>query len=657
MRTRLLTEAHEEKTARTRGPVPKRMARMAGGLLLGLAVAALHACSGAPMPDEAGDEAGSETAPQSAAGIPNPLRNAYFGDLHVHTSWSLDAYTFGHPMNNDPSVAYRYGRGDPITGPDGNVREQLRVPLDFMAATDHDNFLGEVQLCQDQADAAYNTPICEEIRSGGGFTEVYQTANVSRRDPDICDSAEPGPENKCDQRASHQWQRVQEMADAYYEPGRFTTFTAFEFTASDRATGGWLHRNVFFRGEQIPEWGGASILLEHSPERLWEWLDAACTGACQVLAIPHNTNFGMGVVLAPRNSDGTPFTEDVLRRRARLEPVIEMHQVKGNSECSTGLLSTDEECNFELLFEPCEPGRDLAASSQPAPNCAHPSNFARNALKTGLAVEAEHGINPFKYGLIGSTDDHRSASGSADEATWPGHFFGEIGETVAAGPRNNPGGLAAVWAEENTREAIFDALRRRETFATSGPRIRVRFFAGWDFPADLHASPTLLETAYRDGVPMGADLPAVPAAGAAPRFVVWAMRDAAGANLQKIQVVKGWADAAGETHEQVYDAVCADGLEPDPGTGRCADNGAQVNLADCSYSANLGAAELSGVWTDPEFDTSRRAFYYVRVLENPTCRWTTWRALETGAELPDDVPPVIKERAWSSPIWYTPEGN
>ena len=638
------------------------VARLATRLILVLTAAVLHAGCGAVSeeePDAAGGDATTGSAAQPAAqpGVSNPLRNAYFGDLHVHTSWSLDAYTFGHPMNNDPSVAYRYGRGEVIRDPDGNVRGQLRVPLDFMAVTDHDNSLGEVQLCQDPGDTAYDTAICREIRGGGGSgnMKVYAIANQSRRDPELCGSAEPGDENKCDQRASHQWQQVQEMADAFYEPGTFTTFTAFEFTASDRPTGGWLHRNVFFRGEEIPEWGGSAVLMRHSPERLWEWLEQTCTGRCQALAIPHNTNYGMGVVLAPRNADGTSFTEEILRRRARLEPLIEIHQVKGNSECSTGLLTTDEDCNFGLLFQACEPGRAYTAAD---PRCAVASNFVRNALKTGLVVEAEHGINPFKYGVIGSTDDHRSQSGSTDEATWSGDFFGEIGAPPPrASPLNNPGGLAGVWAEENTRESIFDALRRRETFATSGTRIRVRFFAGWEYAADLHTSQNLVEEAYRSGVPMGADLPTPPADAAVPRCVVWATKDATSANLQKIQVVKGWADDGGQTSEQVYDVVCADGLEPDPETHRCANNGAQVNLTDCSMSTETGAAELSTTWTDPDFDSTRRAFYYVRVLEDPSCRWTTHSALSSGAERPDGVPALIKERAWSSPIWYTPDGG
>jgi hypothetical protein len=582
----------------------------------------------------------------------NPLRNAYYGDLHVHTSWSLDAYSNGD-QRDDPAAAYRYGRGEALLGPDGKVRGQLRLPLDFMAVTDHDAFLGETQLCHVPGDPAYDTPVCRELRAGvstAAFLKVYQPAmNHLTRDPAICGSSVPGDANKCNRRASHLWTEVQKNADAFYQPGRFTTFTGFEWTGADRKTTGWLHRNVIFRGPRIPAWGGSAVEMKHSPERLWEWLERACTGDCQAIAIPHNTNYGMGVALAPTNSDGTPLTRETAARRVKAEPLIEIHQIKGNSECMTGYLTNDENCNFELSIRPCRPGQGGF--------CAHASNFVRNALKTGLVIEAQVGVNPFKYGIIGSTDDHKSAAGSTGEQEWPGSFFGVIGGPIreSGGTSNNPGGLAGVWAEENTREAIFDALRRRETFGTSGTRIRLRFFGGWTYPLDLHTSRTLVEVAYQSGVPMGGDLPSRPAKAKAPRLVAWATKDPNSAGLQKVQIVKGWT-AAGETREQVYDVACADGIRPDPRTHRCADNGATANLSTCRYDTNKGAAELSTTWIDPEFNPAERAFYYLRVLENPTCRWSTWQAVAANA-LPPNGPALIQERAWSSPIWYTPSGR
>ena len=629
--------------------------------LIGIGLLAAACAGSAPETPEAEDSpaAGAET-PASGGAEPerNPLRSAYFGDFHVHSSWSLDAYSLGG-NRDDPSLAYRFGRGEEVTKANGTVH-RLRAPLDFMAVTDHDTWLGEVNICEDESDAAYDTPTCEQIRASNWFnTGAFE--GRGRRPPDICGQGEATMTagNKCYERARHLWQEIQRNADAFNEPGRFTTFPAYEWTATP-AGYGHLHRNVIFRGDAVPEWGGAAVEMENRPERLWEWLEAACTGDCQVVAIPHNPNLSGG--LAFDDFGWTPFTTEMLRLRAWAEPLVEIHQIKGNSECYRGLGTTDEECNFENYYPVCEPGQRSG--------CAHAPDFVRNALKTGLRLEADFGVNPFKFGFIASPDDHQSLPGAADEddfITKPVKFgtgggLDLIGrargwdEKADGGNISNPGGLVGVWAEANTRDAIFDALRRRETFGNSGTRIHVRFFAGWDLPADLDTRRDMLEEAYRSGVPMGSDLPDPPGGGAGdgPRFVVWAMKDANSANLQKVQIVKGWAESDGETAEQVYDVACADGLEPDAQTHRCADNGAQVNLSDCSYSVGLGAAELSTTWTDPDFDPALRAFYYVRVLENPTCRWTTHRALARGVAPPPSDPPTVKERAWSSPIWYTP---
>ena len=632
-------------------------------------------CAG-PAQDAPGGQADQPPGTADTAAAPeverNPLRNAYFGDFHVHSSWSLDAYSLGG-NRNDPAMAYRFGRGEEVNTADGRVL-RLRVPLDFMAVTDHDIWLGTVHLCLDESDAAYDTPTCEQVRANAWFG--YGDFESRGRVPaDICGQNEPAmsADNKCYERARHQWHEVQRNADTFNEPGRFTTFPAYEWTANPPGFG-HLHRNVIFRGDAVPEWGGSSVAMENRPERLWKWLEEACTGDCQVLAIPHNSNLSGGSAF--EEYAWIPYTAQTLRLRAWAEPLVEIHQIKGNSECYLGLGTTDEECNFENYQPICEPGQRSG--------CASASDYVRNALKAGLRLEADYGVNPFKFGIIASPDDHQSLAGAADEeefATRPVKFgtsggFGMAdqgpygppwyGDEPDGGNVNNPGGLVGVWAEANTRDAIFDALRRRETFGNSGPRIHVRFFAGWDYPADLDTRRDMIEEAYAGGVPMGSDLPDPPTgdAGDGPRFVVWSMKDPASANLQKVQIVKGWAETGApsapyapsgpQTAEQVYDVVCADGLEPDPGTHRCADNGARVDLSDCSYSTDLGAADLSTTWTDPDFDPAQRAFYYVRVLENPTCRWTTHRALERGVAPPPSDPPTVKERAWSSPIWYTP---
>ena len=644
------------RRTRRRRPAARWAPPIGIGLLAAACAGAEPDTQDAPAVDDAATEAAASAEPER-----NPLRSAWFGDFHVHTGWSLDAYVLGGDRDG-PALAYRFGRGEEVTKADGTVH-QLRVPLDFMAVTDHDVGLGEVNLCNDENDAAYDTPTCEQLRANAWFTpRTYE--GRGRRPPEICGQSEATMTagNRCYERVRHLWHEIQRTADAFYEPGAFTTFPAYEWTTTPG--GNHLHRNVIFRGDAVPEWGGAAVEMGNRPERLWEWLEAACTGDCQVVAIPHNPNLSGG--LAFDEFGWTPFTTEMLRLRAWAEPLVEIHQIKGNSECYRGLGTTDEECDFENYYPACEPGRST--------RCANAPDFVRNALRAGLRLEADYGVNPFKWGFIASPDDHQALAGAVDEDDFTdkpvkfgtGGGLALVGQALDGagwwddqadgGNPSNPGGLVGVWAEANTREAIFDALRRRETFGNSGTRIHVRFFAGWDYPADLDTRRDMVEAAYAGGVPMGGDLPDLPGgeAGNGPRFVVWAMKDPYSANLQKVQIVKGWAEADGQTAEQVYDVACADGLQPDTQTHRCADNGATVNLSDCSYSTDLGAAELSTTWTDPDFDPALRAFYYVRVLENPTCRWTTHRALARGVAPPPSDPPTVKERAWSSPIWYTP---
>ena len=603
---------------------------------------------------------------QQSGQSPNPSRNAYFGDLHVHTSYSLDAYSFGN--RNDPRSAYRYGRGEAVTLP-GGIKSQLRTPLDFMAVTDHDIWLGEVSLCQDKNDPAYNTAVCQDLRTSeqhptdSGKTILALASGLWKSPPErsaeVCGSATADEKNKCFQRAKNIWQQIQKNADEFYQPGRFTTFVGFEWTSGFKRLG-MMHRNVIFRNGHYPDAIYSAADLRNSPELLWQWLEKDCTGDCQVISIPHNTNFGWGVALASKNSDGSAFTKEILQRRTKAEPLIEVFQIKGNSECSPGLGTNDEQCNFEQLWKACKPGEDAY--------CATASDYVRDALKRGLLIEEQYGVNPFKYGFIGSTDTHSSAPGSTEEGSWNGG--GALSDTSADRRLNaplteglplrdimfNPGGLAGVWAEENTRESIFDALKRRETFATSGTRIRLRFFGSWNYVADLNKHRNLVEEAYKDGVAMGADLPAKTSGTRTPRFVAWAIKDPNSANLQKLQIVKGWTEG-GATHEAVYDVACSDGLKPDPATHRCADNGAKVDLSNCTYSKNKGTSELSITWADPEFNPSQKAFYYVRVLENPTCRWSTYDAIRAKSKVPDGYPATIQERAWSSPIWYEPNAQ
>jgi hypothetical protein len=462
------------------------------------------------------------------------------------------------------------------------------------------------------------------------------------------------------------WQDIQNAANEAYRPGKFTTLIGYEYSPT-LEMGGMLHRNVIYRGAKVPDtvFGATDGFAED----LLRWLDTHCTGACQALAIPHNSNFSWGLMFGDRNSDASALTGENLALRAKYERLVEIFQAKGGSECARGLGNTDKECGFENLWPVCKPGEDTidAKKGIHAARCVAENDMVRNVLKRGLTEEKKWGFNPFKLGLVGGTDNHNGMPGDTAERGYNGHatpldtdleYRLGIKQTIVTkklgiGPAViNPGGLTGVWAEENTRPSIWDGLQRRESWGTSGTRLRVRFFGGFGLPADLHTKPDMVQTAYARGVPMGGDLQAAPA-GKAPTFVVWALRDANSAPLQRVQIVKGWADGD-VTKEAVFDVACSDGLKPDARTHRCPDNGAKVNLQDCSISQGKGAAELSTTWEDPDFHAKDSAFYYVRVLENPVCRYSQYDALKLGVAHPEGVSPTVQERAWSSPIWYTP---
>jgi hypothetical protein len=597
----------------------------------------------------------------------NPSKQVYFGDLHLHTAYSLDSYVFGN--RNDPDTAYRFAQGERVSLYGGETK-QLKHPLDFLAVTDHSEYMGELSLCTTPGTPQYDSEMCQGVRKGDMAQVFRMSASVSSPErkhiAELC--GDDGA--RCLAGSKSIWQKIQAAAARYYQPGKFTTLVGFEFSPGVPSTSkappkggipGMMHRNVIFRSDQVPD--RVFSAYDGSGEELQKWLEANCTGACKVLTIPHNSNFSWGHFFwEGKNSDGTPWTQEILERRARIEPLVEIFQIKGGSECQAGIGLADEECGFENAAPPCPPGTSDG-------DCAASTSFVRDALVSGLRVEEQRGVNPFKYGIIAATDNHNALAGGAEEDDYKG-AHGELDNTPAkrlgiksasGGDADggsmtmlisNPGGLAAVWAEKNTREAIWDALDRRETFGTSGTRIRVRFFGSLDFPDDLHRRPDLVKIGYERGVPMGGDMLIGPQSNA-PRFVVWAARDPDSAPLQKIQIVKGWIDG-GTNHAKVYDVACSDGLKPDPKTGLCADNGAKVDLATCKPDESKGAAELATTWTDPDYThETRGAVYYVRVLENPVCRWSTWDALRLKIEPPKGVPPTVKERAWTSPIWLT----
>ena len=648
--------------AREHRCVARPSRRLAGSVFTVAAAAALTGCTGdAGRASAAGPPSGAESAakPPAAASpaqssganrpAPNPLRNAYFGDLHVHTNFSYDAFLNG--TRATPDDAYRYARGEPLTHPAG-FEIRLDAPLDFYAVTDHASFLGMLPAMMDPEQAVSAHPASEmvtAIRSGAltgaDRREAYREirAHTLGHREGLLDLGV----------VRSTWRETVAAAERHYEPGRFTTFIAYEFTGSPENQN--LHRNVVFRGSAVPDLP-FSRLDSVNPEELWAWMERNRAAGMEAIAIPHNANGSNGLMFRLATFAGEPLDAAYAGTRTRNEPLVEVTQTKGTSDTHPALSPNDEWADFEIY--PFRIGGD------PTPSQA-PGSYVREAYRNGLLLEEERGFNPFRFGLIGSTDNHAGAGPPSESGYFTAAGVPREGVSLPFDPPRPDGrrysdglaairgasGLAGVWAEENTRGSIFDAFRRRETFATTGPRIRVRFFAGYDYPDGLADDPDLVSAAYAGGVPMGGEL--VSPGARAPRFLVWASRDPRSVPLDRLQVVKGWV-ADGAAHERVYDVACSDSLAVDPATQRCPDNGAVVNLDDCGISEGMGDAELRTLWTDPDFDPAQRAVYYVRALENPTCRWTTWEAVRAGVEPRPDLPATIQERAWSSPIWVTP---
>ncbi len=637
------------------------------GLLLALAALALFASYRAarPVPARAIVPAPVPAADRPA---PNPLRNAYFGELHMHSSYSMDAHLFG--TSNDPRTAYRFAQGQEIELPAHGLRQRIVEPLDFAAVTDHAEGLGLYAQCTEKRRESFWSADCAGMRLRlllfypRLFKALVQSGDEHGHYP-VGACGEDG--RLCIEAAGSVWNDIRSAANEFYRPGRFTTLIGFEYSPT-LVDGGMLHRNVIFRNDKVPD--EVFSAADGFAEDLMRWLDVQCKDECRALSIPHNPNFSWGLMFGERNSDASPVSRETLALRARYERLVEIFQIKGSSECARGVGNNDEQCGFENLWPACTAEQQAIdpATGQHATHCVGPNDMVRGVLRRGLLERERLGFNPFQLGIVSGTDNHNGAPGDTSEDRYKGHA-GSNDDTPQArlgldrslamktlgftGSEMNPGGLTGVWATENTREAIWDALYRRATWGTSGSRIRVCMFAGYDFAPDLHASTDWLEQANAEGIPMGGELP--PAApGEAPRLLIRAMRDPHSAPLQKLQVVKGWS-VGGETFEEVYDVACSDGLQPDAATHRCPDNGARVDLRDCSISADRGAAELATTWTDPDFDPSRAAFYYIRVLENPVCRYSQRDALASGLPHPAGFSQTVQERAWTSPVWYYPQ--
>jgi hypothetical protein len=596
----------------------------------------------------------------------DPSLRPFFGDLHVHTAYSQDASTQG--TRALPRDAYRFARGEPLgIQPfrlDGTALRTVRLdrPLDFAAVTDHAEQIGEVQVCRTSGTPGYDAWMCRLYRGFPRVAFFVMNARYSAGGERFGFCGEGGA--GCLAAARTVWRDTRDAAEGAYDRSaacRFTSFVAYEWTGG-ADNGKNLHRNVIFRDEPVPELPISVMESGIDAARLWDALQRDCVEGlpgCEVLTIPHNSNLDGGLMFQSAETLGAEIGAAEAQRRARWEPLVEVMQHKGDSECLLSGDTTDEACGFEKLPYDNFRGRYAWLGADPP----KPVQFVREALKRGLALEAKLGANPFRYGLVASTDTHLGAAGLVSERSFPGHGGAgtPVGDEVPAGLADalefGPGGLAVLWAEENTRDALFAAMQRREAYGTSGPRPVVRFFGGWSYPADLCERSDFVARGYGEGVPMGGALAPAPA-GAAPRFAVQALQDPGSATepgvpLQRIQIVKGWLED-GVTHERVIDVAGGP-------------NDASVDLASCAPKG-AGFARLCSVWSDPDFDPEEPAFYYARVLENPSCRWSqhVCAAARVDCARPDTIGaglegccdplhrPTVQERAWTSPIWYAP---
>lgn len=604
-----------------------------------------------PLPNSVSDHSQINRQSEEEKLVPNPVRNLYFGDLHVHTALSLDAFIGGCLAN--PEDAYQFAKGIPIQV--FNKEMKIDRPLDFSAVTEHAEALGEMYTTRHEEEEGYRAFLPRLYRSvydseeefgldtarlGKLFRMAYKRA--SSQDP------QHPPFFRGYSTTTKAWKIIIDAAEKHYIPGKFTTFAGFEWSHTHGQA--QMHRNIIFKDMLIPDYPMSSFELHHEKE-LWDWMKELTQDGATVMAIPHNTNLAEGGAFSDRDEFGNSITAEYAQLRQDFEPLIEIHQAKGNSEVHAAFWKNDEFADYQNYTH-----------ALPLEN-----NYVRWALKKGLEHEHNIGVNPFKFGLIGSTDNHSATPGNvAENAENLGNnaftdFYPELRSTMnwfldpelKVYEAVNPGGLAAVWAEENTRGYIYDALKRKECYATSGSRIQLRFFAGYGFKSRYRTDEELVQDGFAKGVPMGSDL--LNPAGKTPEFLIWAKKDSVGANLDRIQIIKGW-HKHGQLHEKIFNVALSDGRKENH-DGSIPDNGATVNFETGEWAKDKGDEEIMIVWKDPEFDPQAKAFYYVRVIEIPTASWQLWDKIRFGTHFPDHVPMTVRERAWSSPIWYSPKNS
>ncbi|WP_165310239.1 DUF3604 domain-containing protein [Vibrio ziniensis] len=569
----------------------------------------------------------------------NPLKEAYFGEQHVHTGVSMDAFIAGNRLT--PDDAYRFAQGEEIMV-NGSMHK-IKRPLDFVAVTDHSEFMGEAYSLMNEGAPGYDHELAVAFREAPDLHTALQLYVKNVLTP-LAGGGTPHPAFYQGVEATKStWKKNFEATEKHYKPGTFTTIHAYEWTSAPGGSN--QHRNVFFRDTNVPELPFSSNESK-DPEKLWAWMQTQRDDGKKVFAIPHNSNESKGLLFAEASLTGVPINEEYAKIRASMEPLIEMMQVKGNSEVVPNFWSNDEFADFEnaLTIQKFN-GRGFVKE-----------NYVRYGLGRGIKYKSELGINPFKYGFVGGTDSHNGTPSNVEEDNYKVGSHGYADQSAEVRSKSvlegemsiadaNPGALTAVWAESNTRGAIWDSMFSKETYATSGPRMKVRFFAGQGFATKYDTYEAMVSDGYKKGVPMGRDYKS----SKAPQFLVWAMKDPIGPNLDRIQIIKGWLEN-GEMRDTVYNVVASGKRLKSDGTVTPID--APINLKTGEFNTIKGDPELMTVWTDPSWDPKQEAFYYVRVLQLPTARWNLYDEIRSGVKYPDSVKKQIVERAWASPIWY-----
>lgn len=624
-------------------------------LILSLSLFSIVACDNGTRKENNSNQGNGETVvltsqralAKAEEAVPkNPLKEAYFGETHLHTKFSLDAFIGGNRMSPDQSLTF--AQGEKIVLESTGKSMQLKRPLDFAAITDHAEYIGEMYSVLNSDSKNYNHESAKSLREVDNLEEGLKlfielvVKNNRSSTPKHLDFYEGA------MTTISAWEIMNRSTEKHYKPGKFTTLHAFEWSGAPK--GGNLHRNIIFRDAIVPDLPVSYIEANRETE-LWKWLDEITDNGSTVLAIPHNSNASKGMMFDENMPNGDPITKEYADLRKKFERTIEMMQIKGNSEVHPEFWKNDEFANFE----------NAQSLENYSGRTFDEKNFVRYALKRGLQYKSELGVNPYKLGFNGGTDNHNGLTSNVEEDNYLSGSHGYVDATAEDRVNNtvdgwaeaydiNPGSLTGVWAPRNTRADIWDALYNRETFATSGPRMKVRFFAGYGYNNTYDSYDEFVKDGYEKGVPMGGDL--IVNDGESPSFLIWALKDPINANLDRVQVIKGWYEN-GELYEKIYNVAVSDNRIKEDGSVTPTD--AKVDLNTGAFDASKGNKQFMLTWSDPDFNPKQISFYYVRVLQLPTARWTLWDEIRDNVTYPDKVAKTIQERVWSSPIWYTPK--